>query len=159
MREAQALCARLRAECDVLKGMPKSTRDDPNFMETYFKYVHQAVHLVPQAVHLVLQAVRMPILEAVTNPGRTFHSQAAGRPVHLHCGCSAGLTATIMMLSWACHDMAKLTTQIVVCLHHVIRFCDFFNMFSARSAVFWKLVDSCANAPFPHKHKYTAHVG
>lgn len=34
---AQALAARLRAECDVLKGAPRSTADDPNFMNTYFR--------------------------------------------------------------------------------------------------------------------------
>jgi len=36
MRAAQAEAARLRAACDMLKGAPKSSRDDPNFVESFF---------------------------------------------------------------------------------------------------------------------------
>jgi hypothetical protein len=36
MRAAQALCAQMRAECDVLKGAPKSSADDPKFMQSFF---------------------------------------------------------------------------------------------------------------------------
>lgn len=36
MQAAQAEAARLRAACDLLKGAPKSSRDDPNFMESFF---------------------------------------------------------------------------------------------------------------------------
>ncbi|KAF5827717.1 hypothetical protein DUNSADRAFT_184 [Dunaliella salina] len=37
MEEAQALCARLRSECDLLRGAPRSSRDDPGFMDSYFR--------------------------------------------------------------------------------------------------------------------------
>jgi len=37
MEEAQALCARLRSECDMLRGEPRSSHEDPNFMDNYFK--------------------------------------------------------------------------------------------------------------------------
>lgn len=37
MEEAQALCARLRSECDLLRGAPRSSREDPQFMDSYFK--------------------------------------------------------------------------------------------------------------------------
>ncbi|GAB4820844.1 hypothetical protein N2152v2_007890 [Parachlorella kessleri] len=37
MEEAQRLAARMRAECDLLRGAPKSTKDDPNFMESFYK--------------------------------------------------------------------------------------------------------------------------
>lgn len=36
-RQARETAARLRAECDLLKGPPKSTRDDPHFVTSYFK--------------------------------------------------------------------------------------------------------------------------
>lgn len=34
---AQEVAAKMRAECDVLKGPPKSSRDDPNFVESYYR--------------------------------------------------------------------------------------------------------------------------
>jgi DNA repair protein REV1 len=34
---AQALAARLRRECDLLRGPPRTTADDPNFVATYFR--------------------------------------------------------------------------------------------------------------------------
>ena len=34
---AQHIAARLRSECDVLKGPPKSSKDDQNFVEHYYK--------------------------------------------------------------------------------------------------------------------------
>jgi DNA repair protein REV1 len=34
---AQALAARLRRECDLLRGPPRTTSDDPNFVATYFR--------------------------------------------------------------------------------------------------------------------------
>jgi DNA repair protein REV1 len=38
MAKAQAIAAQLRAACDVLKGRPKSSADDPDgFMASFFK--------------------------------------------------------------------------------------------------------------------------
>lgn len=36
MAEAQAEAAELRAACDLLKGAPKSSKDDPNFVSSFF---------------------------------------------------------------------------------------------------------------------------
>lgn len=36
MAAAQAQAAKLRASCDLLKGAPKSSRDDPNFVSSFF---------------------------------------------------------------------------------------------------------------------------
>lgn len=36
MAEAQALAAQLRAACDLLKGGPRTSKEDPNFVETFF---------------------------------------------------------------------------------------------------------------------------
>lgn len=37
MRRAQELAARLRSECDVLKGAPRASKDDPMFVETFYR--------------------------------------------------------------------------------------------------------------------------
>ena len=37
LREAHQAAARMRAECDVLKGPPRSSKDDPAFMDTFYK--------------------------------------------------------------------------------------------------------------------------
>lgn len=37
MRRAQELAARLRSECDVLKGAPRASKDDPKFVETFYR--------------------------------------------------------------------------------------------------------------------------
>jgi hypothetical protein len=39
LEEAQRIASRLRAECDVLRGPPRSTRDEPpqQFVDTFFK--------------------------------------------------------------------------------------------------------------------------
>lgn len=37
LQQAQQVAAKLRADCEVLKGPPRSTRDDPNFMSSFFK--------------------------------------------------------------------------------------------------------------------------
>ena len=34
---AQEIAAKMRSECDVLKGPPKSSKDDPNFVESYYR--------------------------------------------------------------------------------------------------------------------------
>ncbi|KAL4443032.1 hypothetical protein ABPG77_008523 [Micractinium sp. CCAP 211/92] len=38
LRQALALAAKLRSECDGLKGPPKSSRDDPDFVRNFHKY-------------------------------------------------------------------------------------------------------------------------
>ncbi len=37
MRDAQRRAAEMRAACDVLKGAPRSSADDPAFMDTFYK--------------------------------------------------------------------------------------------------------------------------
>lgn len=37
LKQAQKTAAGLRSECDNLKGAPKSSKDDPNFVESYYK--------------------------------------------------------------------------------------------------------------------------
>ena len=37
LQRAQQVAAACRAACDVLKGAPKSSRDDPFFMDNYYK--------------------------------------------------------------------------------------------------------------------------
>ncbi len=37
LQRAHAIAAQARAACDVLRGRPSTTADDPNFMETFFK--------------------------------------------------------------------------------------------------------------------------
>lgn len=37
MAQAQSIAARLRANCDVLKGKPKSSKDDPEFVQSYYR--------------------------------------------------------------------------------------------------------------------------
>lgn len=34
---AHEIAAKMRSECDVLKGPPRSSKDDPNFVETYYR--------------------------------------------------------------------------------------------------------------------------
>jgi hypothetical protein len=47
MREAQQVAARMRAACDVLRGPPRSSKDDPNFVETYYK--SSRLHFIGEA--------------------------------------------------------------------------------------------------------------
>ncbi|PSC71461.1 DNA repair REV1 [Micractinium conductrix] len=37
MRQAQQLASRLRSECEGLRGPPRTSREDPNFVDTFFK--------------------------------------------------------------------------------------------------------------------------
>ena len=37
LQRAQQVAAACRAACDLLKGAPKSSRDDPHFMDNYYK--------------------------------------------------------------------------------------------------------------------------
>lgn len=37
LAQAQEIAAQLRNECDVLKGPPRSSKDDPNFVESYYR--------------------------------------------------------------------------------------------------------------------------
>lgn len=37
LQKAQQVAATCRATCDMLKGAPKSSREDPQFMDNYYK--------------------------------------------------------------------------------------------------------------------------
>jgi len=37
LAQAQVVAQKLRQNCEVLKGPPKSSRDDPNFVESFYR--------------------------------------------------------------------------------------------------------------------------
>jgi hypothetical protein len=54
LRRAHEIAAAARAACDVLKGGPRSSKDDPEFVDTFYKasrlhFIGNSQHPSPQS--------------------------------------------------------------------------------------------------------------
>lgn len=58
----------MRAECDVLRGAPRSSRDDPQFVETFYK--SSRLHFIGGLRLRVCRWIFCPTRLAAARPGR-----------------------------------------------------------------------------------------
>eukprot|EP00892_Ulva_mutabilis_P005096 jgi/Ulvmu1/2959/UM149_0042.1 len=66
IQSAQRTAKAMRAACDVLKGPPKSTADDPKFLETYFRA--SRLHFIGTWRMRIEQMVRTELLHSGRSP-------------------------------------------------------------------------------------------
>lgn len=89
IQAAQRTAQAMRSACDVLKGPPKSSADDPKFLETYFRasrlhFIGTWRMRIEQMVRKeLLQSGRIPSTPSAHNPAGTS-SQRSALPYPLH---------------------------------------------------------------------------
>ncbi|KAK9810528.1 hypothetical protein WJX72_012236 [[Myrmecia] bisecta] len=101
-REAQRIAAAARAACDVLKGAPRSSADDPNFMETFFK--SSRLHFIGtwkariEALHATM-AVSAPVPQQAMP---SVHAESGQRSLFMGSTASRAAERSIIHLDMDC---------------------------------------------------------
>lgn len=90
LQRAQQVAAACRAACDMLKGAPKSSRDDPHFMDNYYK---------ASRLHFIgTWKARIEALAAKSSGKSTFVGLCYGVPL------SRGTRCTVYRTLIACYS-------------------------------------------------------